>query len=254
MRTEKPTDIQQDLAALADGSLPAERAKQVEQRILASPEHTHQLAEQRRVIELLRSSEVTAPDSLHRTIRGRLANSRHGRSRIARRWTLAAAAGLAIVAVLAITLALNTDSPEAPTVLQASRLALRPATEPSPAENTHNRRLLTSSVDGIAYPYWGKRFGFKTDGARKDRLGGRAVMTVFYSNAKSQRIGYSIVAGSALDIPAGKTWKWSGVSFQVVSATDTTIVTWRRGGHTCILPSQGVASQTLLHLASWQRS
>jgi hypothetical protein len=109
-------------------------------------------------------------------------------------------------------------------------------------------------VDGISYPYWDKRFGWKTAGARHDSLGGRAITTVFYSNAQAQRIGYSIVAGPAITIPKSKVLKAGGVTFWALDRGGATILTWRRRGHTCILTSSDVGAQTMLGLARWHET
>src|SRR5579872_7515156 len=47
------------------------------------------------------------------------------------------------------------------------------------------------------------RVGWRAVGARTDTVGGRVVTTVLYADRRGRRIGYSIVAGSALAIPAG---------------------------------------------------
>jgi hypothetical protein len=254
MKPKSPeTEMEMDLAALADGNLPAERIDEVEGIVLASPEHTRRLAEQRRVSALLGATDAVAPPSLHHAIATQ-AGGRRARRVPSPRWSLAGVGALAAAAVVAVVLALGSGTAELPTVTQASRLGLRAATVASPAENPSNHALLASSVDGIAYPYWGKRFGWKTDGARSDRLGARTITTVFYKNARAQRIGYSIVAGEALALPAGRAVKRAGVSFRVLNAGGVTVVTWRRDGHTCILSARAVSSSTLLALASWQRS
>jgi anti-sigma factor RsiW len=251
---DKAMDIQAELAALADGNLSADRSAEVARLAQESPELTAQLAEQRRVSTLLSSIDTSAPPALHNAIQGFTVSRPARRPVVATRWSLVGVAALACAAVLAVTLALTTGTSGLPTVSQASKLALRPAAVGSPAESPSNQALLASSVDGIAYPYWGKRFGWETDGARTDRLGGRTITTVFYRNAHAQRIGYSIVAGDALTVPAGHSVTQGGVSFRVLDVSGTTVVTWRRAGHTCILTARSVSSTTLLRLAGWQRS
>jgi hypothetical protein len=163
-------------------------------------------------------------------------------------------AAAAVVVVLVLVLAAG-SSTSAPTVLQASGAGLRSATGAAPAENPHNPHLLVASAVGISYPYWGGRLGWKAAGARTDTVGGRTVTTVFYTNSRSQRIGYSIVAGPALAIPSGSTSvEHGGVSFHVISHASPAIVTWREAGHTCILTARGVSTDTLMRLAAWQRA
>jgi hypothetical protein len=172
-----------------------------------------------------------------------------------RRLALAGAVALAgsIAVVLALTLPGGTRPGGSPALSarSAAALALGPATLPAPGESATNRRELTASVGGVAFPYWEERFGWRDSGARGDTLGGRAVTTVFYSNARGQRIGYAIVAGPA-PAPAGGTLvrRW-GVSYRLSSQDGTNVIVWRRGGHLCVVAGRGVSPGTLLSLASW---
>jgi hypothetical protein len=257
--SDTPNPIHADLAALADGSLSAERIAEVSARAERSRELTRELAEQREVVSILQALDVAAPDSLRDTIQvmaGEARPSREHRSSARRwstRWSLAGAGALAAVAVVALLLALTAHTSAPPTVLQTSTLALARATSVSPAESPDGTQLSTS-VDGVAYPYWGKRFGWRTSGARTDRLGGRTIMTVFYTDARSRRIGYSIVAGPALSAPDARLVRAGGTSFRVLRQDGATIVTWRRDGHTCVLAGRGVSQSTLLALAGWQHT
>jgi hypothetical protein len=261
-----------ELAALADGTLPAERHEQLLAQVADSPELTVALQHQRHAVAIMRSlEEVQAPSLLRRSIEtlskdegeGRLAraaappvrNPRPARRLFPR---VAAGVALAIVAVVAVAVALTAggSSSAAPTVLQASSVAQRPATLPAPAENPHNHRLLTASAAGIAYPYWGgASLGWSATGARTDTVGGRTVTTVFYTDRHARRIGYSIVSGGPLAIPAGSTAVvHRGVSFHVLQTAAATLVTWRETGHTCILLARGVSATTLVHLVTWDRA
>jgi hypothetical protein len=217
---------------------------------------------QRRTAALVRSIDIGAPASLHDSVRElttaavRREGTRSGWALLALPrpsallvGALASAAGLIVVLVLA----LGSGGPGAPTVLQASTLGLRPAAIGAPEENPRAPGQLAISAEGIAYPYWNRRFGWQTAGARSDQLGGRKVTTVFYANSAGRRIGYSIVAGSALPIPGGgHAAVWDGTRFEVLQRGDSTVVTWRRAGHTCILVGSKVSARTLLTLADWQ--
>jgi hypothetical protein len=218
---------------------------------------------QRHSAALVRSIDVSAPAALHESVREMVADAgrtgataRGERARVALPrpsallvGALASAAGLIVVLVLA----LGSSGPSAPTVLQASVLGLRAANTAAPEENPQAPGQLAISAEGIAYPYWNRRFGWQTAGARSDTLGGRKVTTVFYANSAGQRIGYSIVAGRALPVPSGgHTAVWRGTRFDVLYPGAATVVTWRRDGHTCILVGSKVSAKTLLTLADWQ--
>jgi hypothetical protein len=165
------------------------------------------------------------------------------------------AAGAAVVVVLALVLSSGGGGAAAPTVSRASGAGLLAATSSPPGENPRNPHLLSASAAGIPYPYWGGSLGWSAVGRRTDTIGDRAVTTVFYANHHGRRIGYSIVAGDALPIPAGAVAVvWHGVSFHVVSPANPTIVAWRESGHTCILTSREVAVRTLVRLAAWARA
>jgi hypothetical protein len=216
---------------------------------------------QRRASMIVRSIDVSAPASLHDSIRELAAQAQRPK-RVALRWgglrlpgqlRLLGVGALACLAILAAILALSAGGPASPTVLQASALARRPATQNAPDENPRAPGQLAISAQGIPYPYWDRRFGWRTAGVRTDRLGGRSVTTVFYTSVAGRRIAYSIVGGRALAIPSqGQTMLWRGVAFRVFIDSGRTVVTWRRAGHTCILVGSRVSSNTLLTLANWQ--
>ncbi len=212
---------------------------------------------QHRIAALIGSIDAPAPASLHASVRELIAaapRSAHTRpNRLFRPALLLGAGALACAAVLALVLALSANGPTVaqPTVLQAAMLGLRPATQAAPEENPGAPGQLAISAEGIPYPYWHRRFGWQTMGARSDSLGGRRVTTVFYANSASERIGYSIVAGPALAVPdSGQSVVWDGVRFHMLSAAGSAVVTWRRAGHTCILVGSGVSARTLLTLAN----
>jgi hypothetical protein len=60
-----------------------------------------------------------------------------------------------------------------------------------------------------------------------------------------------IVGGAGLTRPAdGHTAVINGVEYQTLRLNDLVAVTWRRGGHTCVLIGQASQAE-LLELASW---
>lgn len=214
------------------------------------------------IVEYVRSIDARAPEDLHRRIetlisepssergRGSQSNRLLGRP-LALGWRLAG--GFALVAVVAaLVLGLTSGGSGGLTVRETSALTQRPATSGAPAENPHNGTQLAAALDGVAFPYWGERFGWSSTGARTDRIGGRTVMTVFYANDRGQRIGYAIVSGTPPPHASGGVVVWHrGESYRLLSGQGLSIVTWLRDGHLCVVAGRGVSGATLLALASW---
>lgn len=217
------------------------------------------------LIELLRASDVRAPEALHRHVRELL----DGRAPVtSRRWAfvdrlrgagrfaigLRLAGALAAIAVVAAALAfgLTGGGSSALNLSQASALTLRPATIAAPAENNAHPGQLVAAVDGIAFPYWEERFGWRSTGARVDHVGGRTVTTVFYANGDGRRIGYAIVGGTPAPATSGGTIsRRDGVSYRLLQMHGAPVVTWQRDGRLCVLSGRGVSDTTLLALAGW---
>lgn len=195
------------------------------------------------------------PAAVHRSRWDALRRLRPGESPRLRWAGVGALAAMATAAVVlaAVLLSGSTQRAGTPTVLQTSRVALAAATLPAPGEDPRRPSRLALAVDGVSFPYWGGRTGWETAGARVDSLAGRRVTTVFYAGAHGgARIGYAIVAGPALPVPAGGRTVWrGGVRFTVLSAiAGATVVTWREGGHTCVLAARAVPAHTLVGLVS----
>ena len=142
------------------------------------------------LVELLRSIDVPAPDSLHRQVQALVAEqagprrARFGLPAAARSFglapRLATAATLTAAAVaVAIVVGLSGGASSALNARETAALTLRAATEKPPAESSSNHRQLAAAVDGVAFPYWEEHFGWRSTGARSDRIGGRTVTTVF---------------------------------------------------------------------------
>jgi hypothetical protein len=208
---------------------------------------------QRRALASFRELDaVRAPASLHRSI-AELTSAPVRRRRASRRRSLFAGAGaLTAAAAAAVALVFGAGAARAPTVLEVSRLAFAPARLAAPAESARRQGTLDAAVEGVSFPYWGGWRGWRTAGARVDRVGGRAITTVFYADrGGSRRIGYAIVAGAALTDPAGGAFvERAGIRFHVLISSNTTVVTWREGGHTCVLAGRGVPAHALLGLLS----
>jgi hypothetical protein len=161
------------------------------------------------------------------------------------------AAAAAVVVMVALAAILGGGS-SGPSLRQAAASTLRAATLPAPPESSANHAQLAAAVDGVPFPYWEDRFGWRSTGTRSDRIDGRTVTTVFYSDAAGRRIGYAILAGTPVPRIDGGAIAWrDGVPYRLLSENGTAVVTWLRDGHLCVVSGRGVSSATLLRLASW---
>jgi hypothetical protein len=211
------------------------------------------------LIELVRSSDVRAPEALHRRIEQLVAERSSRRRRpilgrpfaagaapLARKLGPAAALAAVIVAVLAIVIGGGGNSLS---VQQATALTLSPAKAPAPAERSSSDVALAASVQGVYFPYWAE-LGWRSTGQRTDNVAGHTVMTVFYANRSGQRLGYAIVAGPAPALSGGRVQSLNGTSYRLLSGQGAKTVAWLRHGRLCVLSGRGVDAATLLHLAS----
>jgi hypothetical protein len=216
--------------------------------------------DQQRIAELVRSFDAPAPQSLHRRIDSLVADhrdSRHAHKYLGQRLSfpvLSGVAAIAVVAVIVLAIAFGGSGgsgPAALTVGQTIAPTLRAPTLPAPRESLTRHAQLDAAVDGLPFPYWGERFGWRSTGARADRIDGSTVTTVFYANSGGQRVGYAIFAGAPMPKTGGVvTWR-GGVSYRLFDEGGVAVVTWLRGGHLCVVAGRGVSNATLLRLASW---
>lgn len=216
--------------------------------------------------ELLDSIDVRAPDSLHANVQAMIAQRRQRRTpgeRIAGGLVLAltprfAALGGAVAAgavAVAIALSVGGSASHGPTLRQTAALTLLPATAPAPSESSTHRAELSAAVEGVSFPYWEDALGWRSTGSRSDRVGGRPVTTVFYSDGKGQGVGYAIVGGTpAPGVSGGTAVVRAGKRYRLFLQNGRPVLTWLRGGHMCVLSGHGVTPATLLRLASWQSS
>jgi hypothetical protein len=243
-------DEHADLAALADGSLPPERAAAVEQHIAQSPELAAALAQQRQAVALLRDAVAStqAPLALRERLesdRARLAGPRRRR----RIFAIATAGAVAAVAIIAVMVGLS-GGPGAPSVAEAAALAGKPPTAGAPAVSS-TPQLLDIDQSGVAFPNWEPKFGWKAVGSRTDELDGRNTTTVFYEKG-AKRIAYTIVSGRALDDPDNYAQvTLQDVPLKVFPNDGAKDVTWLRAGHSCVMSGEGVPPAKMLELASW---
>jgi hypothetical protein len=207
--------------------------------------------------ELLRSIDVAAPQHLHERVEAMVGERSNRAARApgaigGLRLRLGAAATALAAAAAALALALS-GSGGGLSLQQASAVTLRPATMAAPRESHSDRTHLTAAVEGVSFPYWGERFGWRSDGSRVDRVGGRTFKTVFYSDGRGHRIGYAIVAGTPAPPvgSAGRVELIGGTAYRLGLAGGVEVVTWTRDGHLCVVSGRGVSGAKLLALASW---
>ncbi len=225
--------------------------------------------EQRYVAELLRSFDTPAPARLHRRVESLVADHNKGPAHrdterrdprsVGRTWSrrpfsVLGFVGAGAVAAVVVTLAVVLSGSSSPrlNMHQAAAPTLRAATRSAPRESSTNHVELTAAVDGVRFPYWEDRFGWRSTGMRSDQIDGRTVTTVFYADAGGRRIGYAILAGTPAPRIGGGVVLWrGGVPYRLLAANGAAVVTWLRDGHLCVLSGRGVSSATLLRLASW---
>jgi anti-sigma factor RsiW len=239
-----------ELCALADGTLPSERRAEVEARVAASPELQELVERQQQALIATRSLATDQPPaSLLAAVdaRRRGLGSRRARVRPAPRFVLAGALAVAAAVVAAIVLS---GGPGAPTVADAARLAAQSPSGPAPPPAGEAGTKLAIGVEGVAFPDLARQYGWHAVGVRRGRIDGRNATVVFYGKG-ARRIAYVIVAGSGLPRPSGaETEARRGVRYQTLRLDDKLSVTWRRGGHTCVLLGDATRAE-LLRLASW---
>jgi hypothetical protein len=215
------------LVALADGTLSGRRLAEAEALADSLPDGGRLIARQRRVGRALGATPAAVPAR--------------------RRWSLRMAPVVAVGAALAVCLAILPGGDSLTT--DAAALSTAPATAPPPA--TDGTRL-RASVDGVAFPDWGERFGWHRTGARRDTIDGRFTRTVFYEHM-GHRIAYTIVAGPPASVPGGaRVAVRNGMRVALRRDGDRTIATFERDGHTCVLAGHVLHESTLVELATWR--
>jgi hypothetical protein len=239
-----------ELARLADGSLRGRARAELEARVATSPSLRAALERQRAGLTALRGLEMDAPAR----VRAKVEAERATPSRRVRRGRLGIAAGLAGAAAaiaLAAVLVLPSGS-GGPTVVEAAQLSQLPPTERSVPLDPANPKLLDAEVDGVSFPNLHADFVWQEAGRRADELDGRDTATVFYERG-GQRIGYTIVSGDTIDPPDGAAASTeNGVRLHTSSSGGRAIVTWLRGGRTCVISGKGVSAKDLREVASWK--
>ena len=238
-----------ELSALADGTLPPERVAAVEARVAASPELRELVDRQRQAIAATRSlADEPVPASVLSTMDSvRRAPARRRSSR--RFATSAALAGAAVAAAVVAALVLS-GGPGAPSVAEAAQLSVQSPSGPAPARRANSATKLAAGVEGVAFPYLARVYRWRAVGFHHAKLDGRTASIVYYAKG-GRRIAYVIVSGSGLSRPGeAQVSTLAGVEYQTFRINGRLAITWRRGGHTCVLIGDASHAE-LLKLASW---
>lgn len=209
------------------------------------------------IAEAMAHPEARAPHALRESLSEPAPAPRRARSHVGPWRPLVAGLGLAaavVVAVVLVALGGSHGGPAAPSVAQVRAVARRAATVPAPARVTASggRAFLAAAVQGQAFPDWSRAFGWIPSGSRHDRLGGRAITTVFYRYRDGTRLGYAIVAGPPLDRTTGHDIVVAGTRYRAHTGAGRTTLTWTQTGHTCLIDAPAtVPTAALVTLATW---
>ena len=246
MHPEPPPISEADeaaLAALADGKLDPEREEALFARFTTEPALLEAYERQQRGLAAITAAaaDVSAPLALRTRVAELERPAPRERRRLPRfRLALIPAAGLA--AAVAIVVLMTSGGPTVDSMLAA-------ATRPPLAAVTLDPgtpQLLKQQVDGVRFPDYRAKLGWRAEGTRTDTIRGRDTRTVSYTR-DGRRVAYTIVGGEQLPWPQDA----KGTTFRTFEKDGRTVVTWRRLGHTCVLSAEDVPEDTLLALAKW---
>jgi hypothetical protein len=214
-----------------------------------SPVSDSERRESERIGAAIRSAVqgVEAPTALRNQI------ARDGRREpvARRRWIAVPVLGVLLAAVFTSVTLLALGSSGGPTLAEAAGLALRAPTQAAPPGDPRNERFLRAAVGGVQFPNYRYSTPFRTAGARSDELHGRHAITVVYGLG-DKRIGYTIVDGKPLSVPSGaRRVTREGLRIAILRRHGALAVTWREGGHTCVLASRSASLERLVAWAAW---
>ena len=244
----------EELAALADGLLSAERAEQIARQMVEAPEMAAELAEQRRAVELFQAAAADPRAEAPAELREGLERPRRQPRRAGLSGRGALAGGLAetLAVLVALAILVLPSGSGGPSVAKAADVSALPATDGPPPADAARPTLLAAAVDGTAFPDWDAEFGWTATGQRADDVGGRATRTVAYAKEAGE-VGYTIVSGDQLTPPEdARDVSSGGVDLKIFTQDGRRVVTWTRNGRTCVLSGVGVDDETLVKLAVWK--
>lgn len=244
MTDEADIDIP-ELTALADGSLPSDRAAELRRRIADDPQLAAAFARQEHAVAALRTTDrETAPPRLAARIRD-LDSPAPSRLRA---WRVPATAVAAIALALLAVVVFRPGGGQSD-FEQLAAIATQPASIAAPTIAPDEPRLLDLELDGVAFPAWQDEFDLAALGSRDDRVSEREVRTVLYAG-EGKTVTYSII-DARLELPEGAERLDSGGEVGVWSLPEGG-VTWERQGHTCLLSGGGLSNDDLVALALWK--
>ena len=231
------------LVLFVDGGLDSDRGAAIAALTAEDPDVARRVALIRAGRDRLReaAAETEAPFELRRRIDALVERPRQAR----RRWRpLAALAGAAAATAVVVALLVAGAGPSVGDVLDAAGQS--PAAVVTPTGGP----LLAVQVEGTHFPDYEKKFGWRAVGQHQDAVDGRLVRTVDYRKG-GETVRYSIVAGDPLEEPGGQDLEAEGTRLRRIG--DARAVTWRRGGHTCVMvATPGVSLDTVAELAGWK--
>jgi hypothetical protein len=151
-------------------------------------------------------------------------------------------------AAVAVVVASGPGGTDAPSVSAAARAALRPAEAAPP--RVRGDGDLPLAVGTVRFPGAGTSGGWRPVGVRDDQIGHRDVRTVTYTR-RGRTAAYMVVGGPPLDIPQkARRATYEHLQSAILRDDGATVVTWRQGGHTCILISRDARAAGLLDFAA----
>jgi hypothetical protein len=167
---------------------------------------------------------------------------------------LAAAGAIAAsMAVLALVLSVLFGS-QNPSVTEVHGLSAAGPEAPAPRTVPGVKNELAAQVEGVSFPNLQLKPGFdwRAVGERSDRIDGRTTRTVFYEH-EGHRVGYTIVSGSPLTIPAdAERHRRNGVDVGLLrDQHGHDIAVFERGGRTCVISGHVERRSSLVRLATW---
>jgi anti-sigma factor RsiW len=249
MNGEHPSD---DLQRLLDGRLDAERATRVEAHVAVCARCRRELDALRQVRSALREHlpQLPVPQDVAEGIRSTLLGASRG-PRVRTRRRIAVAAGLAVAAVLILTIVWTRVG--RPDFVQAAaaqfteyrsgslELELQTA-EPAAVERFFRQRAVPFATRVFDFGM----MGYRLAGGSVGRLGGRVSALFAYHGDAGDRIVCQMYRGTTAELPdTGEVREADGIQFRVYRVQGLTLVFWQEGAVVCVLVSEGDPEQAI---------